>query len=123
MGAFGAIVLSEAAGLMDMPKVQLLQRCCVGTKAVGRKHLWRDGLVAEQAFQKLQGGHRIALLLDDEVEHFTLVVNGAPEIHPLAADGADHFIEMPTRGGRLASAAQANGNLRTNLIALLRMGS
>jgi hypothetical protein len=40
----------------------------------------------------------VAALLDDNIQDLAFVVHGAPEIHPLAADVADHLVEVPAWG-------------------------
>jgi hypothetical protein len=34
-------------------------------------------------------------MLDDHIQHFALVIDGAPQEHALPADVHDHFVEVP----------------------------
>jgi hypothetical protein len=52
--------------------------------------------------QQPYSGNGIAPFLNQHIEDFALVIDGAPEPHPLAGDLHDHFVQMPA-AGRLGS--------------------
>ena len=82
---------------MQMTQIQLVECRTVGRQAVGRNRLWLDRLVVQKTSEQLQGRLCVPPALDNEVEDFALIVNRAPEVHPLPTDPADHLVEMPSR--------------------------
>ena len=53
--------------------------------------------------------------LDHEVQNLSFIVDCAPQIHPLAADPADHLVQVPARRGRWPAALQSPCNERSKL--------
>jgi len=37
----------------------------------------------------------VAAALNQHVENLALVIDGAPQVHPLARDANDHLVEVP----------------------------
>jgi len=58
-----------------------------------------NALAFEQLCQQPQGRVGVAPFLNQHIENFTFIVDGAPEPHPLAADFDNHFVEMPAAAG------------------------
>jgi len=98
-----------------MVELELAQRGSVRRQAVGDDRLRLHRLVAQEALQKRQSCVVIPPLLHHDVQHLALVVDRAPEVHPLAADAADHFVQVPTGRRRRAFAFQVTGDLRAEL--------
>jgi hypothetical protein len=67
----------------------------VGAQLVGRHPRRSEALFAEQLAHQLDGRRPVSTTLDHDLEDFTLVVDGTPQIHALARDPDDHFVEMP----------------------------
>jgi len=44
--------------------------------------------------------------LDQQIEDFTLLVDGAPQVHPPAGDPHDHLVEVPCAVGMVAPALE-----------------
>lgn len=68
-----------------------------------------------KATQQLQRRLLVPPLLDQNVEHLALVIDGPPQIHPSAADLHDDLIEMPAAGRRTAASAQVCRDQRAEL--------
>src|ERR1700692_2645004 len=95
---------------MEVAQAQLLQRRDVGSKPIGGNALRLDGLVLEQPLQQLQGRIGVPPPLRHQVQDLAFVVDGAPQVPPLAPDGADHLVEMPARRWRRAAALEIAGD-------------
>jgi hypothetical protein len=67
-------------------QAQFLERGAVRPQPVRGDRFWLHELIAQQTPEKSQRGLGIAPLLNDHVEHFAFVIDGAPEVHPLAPD-------------------------------------
>ena len=55
----------------------------------------RETLLLEQLVHQPQRRPGIAARLNQHVENLALVVDGTPEIHPLAGDPHHHLVEVP----------------------------
>jgi hypothetical protein len=97
MRVFGAIVIAQSARSMQPSQLQKIERRCVGSKAVGRDRLRRDGLVSQQLPQQPQSCMDIALFLHDDIKHLAFVVDGAPDVYKPAANPGERLIEVPAR--------------------------
>src|SRR6202023_205848 len=56
----------------------------------------RETLLAKQFAHELDGRRPVSTTLDQDLETLAFVVDGTPQIHVLARDPDDHFVEMPT---------------------------
>ncbi len=67
----------------------------VGAQLI-RDHLfWREPLLSHQLAHELDGRALVPSALNQDLEDLALVVDGTPQIHMLAGDPDDHFVEMP----------------------------
>ena len=55
----------------------------------------REALFAQQLAHQLDGRRPVSTTLDQDLEDLAFVVDGTPEIHPLARDPHHHFVEVP----------------------------
>src|SRR5258707_1862055 len=78
------------AGQPKMPECS-----SVGAKFVGRQQFRHKALFPEQLAHQPECRALVAAALNQHVENFALVIDGAPQVHPLARDANDHFVEMP----------------------------
>jgi hypothetical protein len=94
MRILGPIVLSQAllvvAGKPKMPKGS-----AVGAQLVSRHLFRREALLAEQLAHELDGCALVPSALNQDLEDLALMIDRAPQIHMLAGDPDDHFVEMP----------------------------
>src|SRR6266481_2185490 len=88
------IVFAHAL-LMVAGKSEMSEGSAVGAQLVGRHPLRSEALFAEQLAHQLDGRRPVSTTLDQDLEDLALVVDGTPQIHVLARDPHDHFVEMP----------------------------
>ena len=96
------------AGKSEMP-----EGSAVGAQLVGRHPRRREALFAEQLAHQLDGRRPVSTTLDQDLEDFTLVVDGTPQIHVLARDPDDHFVEMPAIARSRTAPSQAPRDCRS----------
>jgi hypothetical protein len=58
---------------------------------------------------------QVASALDQHIENLALVIDGTPEIHPLAADAHHHLVQMPAIARPTATLAQPSRDRGTEL--------
>jgi hypothetical protein len=102
MGVFSAIVLSEAP-IMRAGEVQLPENRAVGAQLVGDQQLRCEALFLEQLAHPPECRLRISPTLNKHVENLALVVDGAPQVHPLPGDPDDHLVEVTARARACAA--------------------
>src|ERR1700687_1691169 len=95
MRVLGPIVLSQAL-LMVAGKPRMLEGSAVGAQPVGCHPLWREALLAEQLAHELDGCALVPSALNQDFENLALMIDRAPQVHTLAGDPDEHFIEMPS---------------------------
>ena len=69
----------------------------MGQQAVCGDRLRLDRLVVQEALQKSESRLCVPPALDHKVQDFAFVVDRPPKVHPLAADPADHLVQVPAR--------------------------
>src|ERR1700724_3726311 len=94
MRILGPIVLTQAL-LMVAGKPKMPDSSAVGAQLVSRHLLRREALLAEQLAHKLDGCALAPSALNQDLEDLALMIDRAPQIHMLAGDADDHFVEMP----------------------------
>jgi hypothetical protein len=72
-------------------------------------------LALYQLAHQLDRRSSVTPALDEDVEDLALVVDGAPEIHPHAADPDHHLIEMPPRSRTRTALAESSREHRPEL--------
>jgi hypothetical protein len=107
-----AVVLPEPARPVQVPQIQLIQSGPVRRQPVGRDCLRLDRLVVQEAPQKSERSLCVPSSLDHKVEDLAFVVDGPPKVHPLAANPADHLIQVPARRRSWPTPPQAPGDQR-----------
>src|SRR3954447_24612089 len=92
------------AGQAKMPK-----RSCVGAELIGRQGFRRESLFPEQLAHQPECRALVAAALHQHVENLALVIDGAPQVHPLAGNANHHFVEMPAVARSWAGASKPSG--------------
>jgi hypothetical protein len=64
-------------------------------KLVGDQQFSHEPLLFEQLAHQPQRRAAVSAALNQPVENLALVVDGTPQIHPLAGDAHHHLIEVP----------------------------
>jgi hypothetical protein len=74
---------------------QTSERGGVGAQFLGDQQFRPEALLLEQLAHQPQRRAAVAAALNQHVENLALVVDGTPQIHPLAGDAHYHLIEVP----------------------------
>ena len=106
------IVFSQAL-LMVAGKPEMPEGSAVGAQLVGRHPGRREALFAEQLAHQLDSRRPVSTTLDEDLEDLALVVDGTPQIHVLARDPHDHFVEMPAIARSRTAPSQAASDCRS----------
>src|ERR1700746_2262085 len=101
--------------LMPTGQLQRPERRGVGAQLVGDQQLGGEALLLEQLAHQPQRRPAVAATLDQHVEDLALVIDGAPEIRPLAGDAHHHLVQMPAIARPRATLAQPSRDRGTEL--------
>src|SRR5205807_4554899 len=88
------ILLSKPL-LMPADLSETPERGGVGAQLVGDQQFRHEASLLEQLAHQPQRRPTIASTLNQHVENLALVIDGAPQIHPLAGDAHHHLVQMP----------------------------
>jgi hypothetical protein len=84
-------VVSPEALFVRTGQPEMSKRRAVGAQLVGDQQFRRKSLLFEQLAHQSQGRQGVAPALNKHVEDLAFVVNGTPEVHPLAGDPEQHL--------------------------------
>ena len=115
VAVFSPIVLPQSTGTMEVLQAEFAQRSAVGSEPIRDDGGRFDGLVSDEPAQQFQRRRGVPFPLHYKVQHLALVIDGPPQVHPLAADLADHLVQMPARRRRHPAPLQAPGELGPEL--------
>jgi len=79
----------------------------VGAQLVGDQQFRRETLLPQQLAHQPERRALVAPALNQHIEDLALMIDGAPQVHPLARDPDHHLVQHALRVGRAASQAQA----------------
>ena len=94
------LVVGSEALIMPGGKAQAPERRPIGSKFVGHDPARREAQPLQQPSHDLRWGFGVSFGLEEEVENFTFIVDGAPEPVAPASVYDGHLIEMPVVAGR-----------------------
>jgi len=95
---------------MTAAQLSLPERRAVGAQLIGYRQFRHKPLLSEKFAHQPQRRPAVAATLDQHVEDLTFVVDGKPEIHPLASDPNNHrpgAIDPSGGGGGAVTAARS----------------
>ena len=101
--------------LMPAGQSQTPERRGVGAQLVSDQGFRRKPLLLEQLAHQPQRRPGVASALDQHVEDLALVIDGTPQIHPLAGDPHHHLVEMPAIARPRATPTQPSCDRGTEL--------
>ena len=101
--------------LMPTGQSKTPERGGVGAQLVGDQQFRHEALLLEQLAHQPQRRPTVASALDQHVEDLALVIDGAPEIRPLAGDAHHHLVQMPAIARPRATLAQPSRDRGTEL--------
>src|ERR1700731_3846135 len=99
--------------LMVAGKSEMPEGSAVRAQLVGRHPRRREALFAEQLAHQLDRRRSVSTTLDQDLEDLALVVDGTPQIHLLARDPDNHFVEMPAIARSRTAPSQAPSDRRS----------
>jgi hypothetical protein len=108
MRVLRAVVLSKPL-FVRAGQPQAPERRSVGAQLVSDQQFRCKPLLSEKLAHQPQRRPAVAAALHQHVQDLAFVVNGTPEIHPLAGDADHHFVQVPlvawarTRSPRLGA--------------------
>ena len=88
------VVCSQAPIVLSRERDRA-ERCRIGSQPVGHNPARRKALLLKQFHHEFLCSLCISSALDEEIQHFTLVIDRPPEPVFTAADRNYHFIEVP----------------------------
>jgi hypothetical protein len=94
MGVLRAIVLPQAL-LMTARQAQVPDSSSVGAELVGREQFRREALFLEELAHEAEGRMLVAPALNQHIENLALMIDGAPQVHPLSGNPDHHLVEVP----------------------------
>jgi hypothetical protein len=109
MRVFRPIVISQSL-LMRTGKPETPERCGVGAQLVGDQQFGRETLLLEQLAHQPQRCPTVAPTRHQHVEDFAFVIDGTPQIHPLAGDPHHHLVKVLAIARPKATLAQPSGD-------------
>src|ERR1700682_1178670 len=106
---FGPIICSQPL-LMRAGQAKVAESRSVGAKLVGRQQFRREALFPKELAHQSYCRPLVAPALDQHVENLALVVDGTPQVHPLARDANHHLVEVPSTARAWAAPPQLSCN-------------
>jgi|HubBroStandDraft_4_1064222.scaffolds.fasta_scaffold01312_4 hypothetical protein len=107
VGILGAIVRPQSL-LMRTGQAQVPESRSVGAELVGRQQFWREASFPEQLAHQSECRALVAAALHQHIENLTLVIDGAPQVHPFG-DANYHLVEVPSIARARAGASEPAG--------------
>ncbi len=80
---------------MDGGEADPLLGAAVGSQLVSHQNARRETLLLHEIAHQLHGRGRVPPPLHQQIQHLALAVDGAPQVHPPAADHHDHLVQVP----------------------------
>ena len=121
MGVLGPVVLVFGLAVLDRAH-QFAVGDAVGGEAVGDQDPGNPALLLHELGQEPLGGLGVAPALDQDVQDVAVLVDGPPQVLPLAVDLDVDLVQVPFVAGPGSSAPQPAGVLGPELRAPLPDG-
>ncbi len=87
----------------------------IASQLVGDQPPRHAALTLQQLEEEPFGGFPITVRLDENIDHVTILINGAPEILAFALDRDEDLVQVPRITEATLPTLQATGVLRTKL--------
>ena len=88
-------IVAPSAGNVLLRHAGLMQCCPVGWQFIGYHFIRRIPLLFEQFARQFERCFLDSTGLDQDIQHFILVVDGTPEVQPFTVDGDKHLVQVP----------------------------
>src|SRR5829696_1512258 len=80
---------------MAARETQLASGGSIKAQLIGHELVGRIALLLQQLAHEPQGRRRVALGLDQQIQHLALTVDSTPQVHARALDRDHHFVQVP----------------------------
>ncbi len=95
--------------IVEVVETQISECSTVRLQLIRHDPDWSNALIPEQLSHEFQCGPLVSALLNQDVEYFAFAIHGAPQVHLLAADIGENFVDVPIiKGSRTAFADPAD---------------
>jgi hypothetical protein len=81
--------------IVKVTETQISECSAVRLQLVRHDFDWLNALVPEELSHEVQRRLLVSALLDQDVKHFAFTIHGAPQVHLLAADIYENFVQVP----------------------------
>ena len=115
MRVLGTVVEIATLSVLDTGQ-QLASSHTIASQLVGDDHSRHVLQTLQQPPEEALGGFGIASVLNEDVEHNAVLIDGTPEIMLHALDPDEHFVEVPLVARPRPAAAQAIGKVAPNFL-------
>jgi hypothetical protein len=95
MGVLGAIVRPQSL-LMRAGQAKVPERRSIGAELVGGQQFRGETQFPQELAHQPERRPPVASALNQHIEDLTLMIDGAPQVHPPAGDPDHHLVEMPS---------------------------
>ena len=76
-------------------KTQILERSTVGRQLVGDERVRSEALFLQQFAYQSERSLLVPARLNLDIQHLTFAIHRSPQVHALAVDRHEHFVEVP----------------------------
>jgi hypothetical protein len=87
----------------------------VGAQLVSRQQFRREALFPKELAHQPECRALVAAALNQHIENLALVIDGAPQVHPLAGDADHHLVEVPSVARAWTGVSKPAGKPRSEL--------
>jgi hypothetical protein len=96
-------------GIVKVTEMQISECSAVRLQLIRHDFDWPNALVPEELSHEFQRRLLVSALLDQDVKHFAFTIHGAPQVHLIAADVYENFVQVPDVENRVTAFADAAG--------------
>ncbi len=82
-------------GIVEVAETQVSECSTVRLQFIRHDLEWPNALVPEELSHEFQCRPLVSALLNQDVENFAFAINGSLQVHLLAADIHEHFVDVP----------------------------
>ena len=88
-------IVQAMSGIVEVAETQVSECSTVRLQFIRHDLEWPNALVPEELSHEFQCRPLVSALLNQDVEYFAFTIHGAPQVHLLAADIHENFVDVP----------------------------
>ena len=89
--------------IVEVTETQISECSTVRLQLIRHDFDWLNALVPEELSHEFQRRPLVSALLNQDVKHFAFTIHGAPQVHLLAADVYEYFVQVPDAERRVTA--------------------